>query len=51
MSDAKWSRRKTLCVAVIASAVLWAAIVYVAGRYLPWDTTGEGPKPENYPGE
>lgn len=35
--------------AFIGSLVVLAGMIYVAGLFWPWDTTGEGAKPENYP--
>jgi len=36
------TKRSGIIVAIVGSALLWALILYVAGRYLPFDTTGEG---------
>ena len=41
--------RKSGClIAIVGGAILFVAIIYIVGKYLPYDTTGEGPWPENY---
>lgn len=34
--------RKTLVLAALCSVVIGAAALYIAGRWLPFDTSGEG---------
>jgi len=43
--------RKSFVIAALCSVVLGAAIVYVLGKWFPYDTFGEGPWPENYRGD
>ena len=44
----RWSGLQTIIFVVLSSLTLWLIIVYVLTVWFPYDTTGEGPWPENY---
>lgn len=40
--------RRIGCAAGIIALVISCVAIYAAGKWWPYDTTGEGAKPENY---